>query len=232
MTASLAEQLAYLKLPFIREQAEMLAQQAAQQQLAPLEFLAQLIDGEVQHRQDRARQRRLKAARFPVIKTLESFQWQWPSTLNRMQVQQLFQMRFVDNHTNVIFLGGVGLGKTHLATALAYQCCLQGHSVLFTSAIDAVNTLSAAQAVGRLKLELQKYLKPRVLLIDEMGYLPIDKAGVHISVIVTADYGDRDRCRSRRALDDFIKPRRSRCVKSGGVFAHRLADQTQTLYST
>ena len=180
MTASLAEQLAYLKLPFIREQAETLAQQAAQQQLAPLEFLAQLIDGEVQHRQDRARQRRLKAARFPVIKTLESFQWQWPTTLNRMQVQQLFQMHFLDNHTNVIFLGGVGLGKTHLATALAYQCCLQGHSVLFTSAIDVINTLAAAKSTGRLKVELKKYTKPALLILDELGFLPIDKSGADL----------------------------------------------------
>ena len=176
----LTEQLAYLKLPFIREHLDQITQQAAQQQLAPLEFLAQLIDGEVQYRQDRALQRRIKAAHFPVMKTLETFQWNWPKKINRMQVQQLFQLRFLEDHNNVIFLGGVGLGKTHLASALAYQCCLQGHSVLFTSAVDAINTLIAAQASGRLKQELHKYLKPQVLAIDEMGYLPIDKIGADL----------------------------------------------------
>jgi DNA replication protein DnaC len=167
-------------LPFIRQHFDTLAQQAAQRQLAPLDFLAQLIEGEVHARQDRALQQRIKTARFPVLKTLETFQWNWPKKMNRMQVQQLFQLAFLQSHSNAIFLGGVGLGKTHLATALAYQACLQGHSVLFTSAIDAINTLIAAQAAGRLKPQLQHYLKPRVLVIDEMGYLPIDKTGADL----------------------------------------------------
>jgi DNA replication protein DnaC len=179
-SATLTEQLAYLKLPFIRQHFDTLAQQAAQRQLAPLDFLAQLIEGEVHARQDRALQQRIKTARFPVLKTLETFQWNWPKKMNRMQVQQLFQLAFLQSHSNAIFLGGVGLGKTHLATALAYQACLQGHSVLFTSAIDAINTLIAAQAAGRLKPQLQHYLKPRVLVIDEMGYLPIDKTGADL----------------------------------------------------
>ena len=177
---SLALQLLYLKLVFMQEQFETLARQAGEQQWTPLEYLGKLIEGEVQRRQDRALERRIKAARFPVIKTLDAFQWQWPKKLNRMQVQQLFQLRFLDNHTNIIFVGGVGLGKTHLASALAYQCCLEGHSVLFTTAIDAVNTLIAAQAAGRLKPALHKYIKPRVLLLDEVGYLPIDKAGADL----------------------------------------------------
>jgi len=177
---TLAPQLAYLKLTFIHEQFEALAQQAAAQQSTPLEYLGKLIEGEVQRRQDRALQRRINAARFPVLKTLESFQWNWPKKLNRMQVQQLFQLHFLKTHGNIIFIGGVGLGKTHLASALAYQCCLNGHSVLFTTAIDAVNTLIAAQAAGRLKPALQKYLKPRLLCLDEIGYLPIDKTGADL----------------------------------------------------
>jgi DNA replication protein DnaC len=128
----------------------------------------------------RALQRRIQAARLPVLKTLDSCQWNWPNKLNRLQVQQLFQLHFLETPSHAIFLGGVGVGKTHLATALAYQCCLQGHSVLFTTAIDAVNTLIAAQATGRLKPALQKYLKPRVLCSDEIGYLPIDKTGADL----------------------------------------------------
>jgi DNA replication protein DnaC len=81
---------------------------------------------------------------------------------------------------NLIYLGGVGLGKTHLATALGYATCLKGHAVLFTSAIDVMNTLSAAKHAGRLKVELKKYAKPVLLILDELGYLPIDKAGVDL----------------------------------------------------
>lgn len=179
-TPTLAEQLAFLRLPFIQEHFEALARQAAAQQWSPLDFLAKLIDGEVQRRHDRALQRRLQAARFPVVKTLEAFQWNWPKKLNRMQVQQLFRLQFIHTHTNVVFIGGVGLGKTHLATALAYTACVEGYSVLFTTAIDAVNTLVAAQAAGRLKTELNKYLKPRLLVLDELGYLPIDKTGADL----------------------------------------------------
>ena len=80
----------------------------------------------------------------------------------------------------MIFLGGVWLGKTHLATAIGYAACLKGVSVLFTTAIDVVNSLSAAQAAGRLQMELKRYLKPELLILDELGYLPIDKHGADL----------------------------------------------------
>lgn len=179
-TDTLTEQLQTLQLAFIHEHYQSLAQQAAAEQWPPVDYLARLIEGELQRRQDRALQRRLKAARFPLLKTLDQFQWTWPKKINRLQVQQLFRLQFLDTHTNVIFLGGVGLGKTHLATALAYTACLAGHSVLFTTAVDALNTLIAAQAAGRLKTELNRYLKPRLLCLDEVGYLPIDKTGADL----------------------------------------------------
>ncbi|MEM5789101.1 MAG: ATP-binding protein, partial [Syntrophobacteraceae bacterium] len=90
-------------------------------------------------------------------------------------------LKFHDDKANVILLGGVGLGKTHLATALGYAACLQGKkSVLFTTAIDVINTLSAAQAANRLKSELKKYLAPSLLCLDELGFLPIDKHGADL----------------------------------------------------
>ncbi len=179
-TVTLTEQLHTLQLAFFREQYPALAQQAAAEQWPPLDFLARLVEGELQRRQDRALQRRLSAAHFPLLKTLEQFQWTWPKKINRLQVQQLFRLQFLDTHANAIFLGGVGLGKTHLAIALAYTACLASHTVLFTTAVDAVNALIAAQAAGRLKTELHKYLKPRVLCLDEVGYLPIDKTGADL----------------------------------------------------
>jgi len=119
-------------------------------------------------------------ARFPVIKTLEQFKWSWPTAINRAAVQNLFRLKFIEDKTNVIILGGVGLGKTHLATALAYAACLSGKPVLFTTAIDAINTLSAAPAANRLKAELKRYLAPSLLCLDELGFLPIDKHGADL----------------------------------------------------
>ena len=174
------EQLTYLKLPFMREHFEPLAKEAAQAHWGHVDYLAGLVEGEALDRQQRAIGRRIRLARFPVIKTLESFQWTWPRKINRLQVQNLFRLKFVEDKANVIILGGVGLGKTHLATALGHAACLKGHSVLFATAVDVINTLVAAQNAGRLKQELNKYLKPTLIILDEIGYLPIDKTGADL----------------------------------------------------
>ena len=116
-----------------------------------MDYLARLVEGEADLRRDRATKSRIRLARFPVIKTLEQFRWDWPTRINRLQVQNHFHLEFIKDKANLIFLGGVGLGKTHLATALGYTACLQGYSVLFASAIDVINTLAAAKSAGRLK---------------------------------------------------------------------------------
>lgn len=176
----LDEHLKYLKLPFIREHYQRLAAQAAEKQLTHVDYLEKLADGEAAFRRDRSIQRRIQQARFPVIKTLDQFNWSWPKKVNRLQVNNLFRLQFVAEKSNVIFLGGVGLGKTHLAAALGYQACLEGHAVLFATAIDVINTLTAAQAAGRMKAELRKYTRPTVLILDELGFLPIDKTGADL----------------------------------------------------
>lgn len=172
--------LLYLKLSFFREYHQSLAKEAVDKNWAQLDFLSRLVEGETLRRKDHATQRRIKAARFPVIKTLEQFNWNWPKKINRPQVQNLFRFSFAKDKANVIFIGGVGLGKTHLATALASEGCLAGCSALYTTAIDIVNTLAAAQSTNRLKSELKKYLTPEILLVDEMGFLPIDKTGADL----------------------------------------------------
>jgi len=176
----LIKQLSYLKLPYIREHHETVAQSAARNQWTHIHFLSELIQQESNLRQDRNIARRVKTARFPVIKTLDQFNWSWPKKINQAQIQNLFRLKFIEDKSNVIFVGGVGLGKTHLACALGYQACLKGHTVLFASAVDAVNHLISAQHVGNLKQELKKYLNPSLLILDELGYLPIDKNGADL----------------------------------------------------
>jgi DNA replication protein DnaC len=181
-TADLAldHRLDYLQLPYLKEHFRSAAAEAASKHWSHLDYLDRLIEGEALARQDRAMARRIKAARFPVLKTLEAFRWDWPKKINRLQIQDLFRLRFIEEKTNVIFLGLVGLGKTHLATALGYCACEQGHSVLFANAIDVVNTLSAAQIHGTLQAELKRYLSPDLLILDELGYLPVDQRGADL----------------------------------------------------
>ena len=174
------EQLDYLKLRFMRKHYRQLAAEAAGKGWSHQEYAERLIAGEAELRWDNGIQRRVRMARFPVLKTLEQFQWSWPKKINRLLVLQLFKLDFIQGRANAILLGGVGLGKTHLATALGYEACLYGHTVLFVTAIDVINTLASAQATGQLKIALKKYLKPSLLILDELGYLPIDKHGADL----------------------------------------------------
>jgi len=172
--------LSYLKLPYIRENYETVAKTAARKQWDPIQYLSELIKEESNFRRDRTIQRRIRMAKFPVLKTLDQFNWSWPKKINQGQIKNLFRLKFIEEKSNVIFIGTVGVGKTHIATALGYQACLKNNTVLFTSAMDAINNLIAAQHAGLLKQELKKYLKPSVLFLDELGYLPIDKNGADL----------------------------------------------------
>jgi DNA replication protein DnaC len=176
----LDQHLRYLKLSFMQDHHQELAAQAVRKHWSHLDYLEKLADGEAAMRRDRSIERRIRLARFPVIKTLDQFKWSWPKKINRLQVQNLFRLKFIKDKSNVIFLGGVGLGKTHLASALGYTACLKGNSVLFATAIDVINTLTAAKASGRMKQELKKYTRPALLILDELGFLPIDKVGADL----------------------------------------------------
>ena len=103
--------LLYLKLSYFGEHHLSLAKEAVEKNWTQLDFLSRLVEGEALRRKDRATQRRLQAAHFPVVKTLEQFNWTWPKKINRAQVQNLFRLSFLKDKANVIFLGGVGVGK-------------------------------------------------------------------------------------------------------------------------
>jgi DNA replication protein DnaC len=176
----LSEQLEYLKLKYVADQYGPLADEAIRQPWDHREYLRRLIEGEYNDQHQRRVAARIKSARFPVIKTLEQFNWTWPKKINRLAVQNLFRLEFLAQNANVVFLGNVGTGKSHLATALGYAACLAGHSVLFAGAIEVINDLQAAQKNGGLKRALKKYLRPAIVILDEVGYLPIDQKGADL----------------------------------------------------
>ncbi len=176
-TEKLRAQLIAMRMTYMAQNFESMGQKAAQEQTSHVDYLAQLMNGESGLRDDRGIERRIIAARPPVLKTLEQFDWSWPTSINQMQIRNLFRLSFLKENGNIIFISNVGLGKSHFATALAHTACLNGHSVLFTTAINIINSIAAAQATGSIKRELNKYLKPSILVIDELGYLPIDKFG-------------------------------------------------------
>ena len=188
-TVRLRAQLATMHLAYGDQHFESLGQKAALEQSNHIDYLAQLIDGESMRRDDRATVRRIAAARLPVIKTIEQFDWSWPTSINQRQIRHLFRLAFLEEKGNVIFIGPVGLGKSHFATALVHTACLHGHSALFTTATEIINSLAASQASGGFKCEMNKYLKPMVLSIDELGYIPIDKFGADcLFQIISARY--------------------------------------------
>ena len=185
----LTDALRRLSLTTMAQQYEELGQQAAREGLGHVEYLRRLAEAEAAARYERSVQRRTKAARLPVLKTLEQFDWAWPKKINRAQVQDLFRLRFIEQNTNVVFIGGVGLGKTHFALALAHSACLHNVPTLFASAVEIVNTLSTAQATHALPRALKTYVAPRLLVVDELGYLPMDKRGADLLFqVISARY--------------------------------------------
>lgn len=177
---TLSENLSYLKLVDIRENFIDSASKAAKKKISHLDFLIDLIEGETSRRKANAVERRLRNAKLPFPKSLDQFQWSHPDKINRQQVENLFHLNFIDRKENVVFVGGCGLGKSHLSVSLATEACKKGYTVLFAGAVEIINALSAAKAINNLDKALVKYIKPQLLVIDELGYLPIDKLGADL----------------------------------------------------
>lgn len=176
-TRALEAQLHYLRLPVVRRHAFELSRQAAREGWDPLRYLSRLIEMEAHARHDKSAARRVRAARFPVLKTLDTFEWNWPTKIPREAIESLLEGSFIKRAENVLLLGNPGLGKTHLATAIGYAAALAGSHVLFANAIDVVNRLHTAVATHTLPAALRHYTKPDLLILDELGYLPLDQHG-------------------------------------------------------
>lgn len=186
MDKALANALTELNLTWVRDHLDAEVADAARRNRPPHELLQRLIDGELAQRHARSVERRLRHARIPGRPTLEAFDFQWPEHINPDQVRHLFSLQFMNNATNVVFIGTVGLGKTHLAAALAVTACEKRLNTLFTPAATMINTLAEARDNATLAKHLKRYLRADLLVIDELGYLPIDKLGVELLFQVLA----------------------------------------------
>ena len=184
--ATLREHLAELRLAQIGEIYPEVLNEAARQNCSPRDVLATLLAAEVTARRERALLRRIATARLPKRKTLEEFDMAFPKRLPKQKVLRLFDCEFVAQHQSAVLIGPTGIGKTHLLTALGYTACERGVSVRFTRVVDMLNGLTAAQINGTLAKALKVYTTPSLLLLDELGYLPIDKRGADLMFQVVA----------------------------------------------
>jgi len=180
MTDPLIACLQQLKLSWMLDNHETELADAARKSRSHHDLLLRLLTGELEAAQGRSVERRISRARLPARRTLDTFDWHWPTVINREQIQHLFTLAFLRQRQNVVFIGTVGLGKTHLAIALALEACQHNHSVLFTSAVDIINTLAQARQENRLGKAIRRYVAPTILAIDELGYLPVDRVGAEL----------------------------------------------------
>lgn len=169
-----------LQLSEIAALLETHLEQAAQQERTYADFLCLLTEAEVEARRLRALSARMRMAALPTLKTLSQFDFAFQPSVDERQLRELATLRFVQESSNVILLGPPGVGKTHLATALAVEAIQGGHSAYFVTAHDLVTDLGKAARESKLETRLRRYLKPKVLVIDEVGYLPLDTMGATI----------------------------------------------------
>ena len=172
--------MARLRLAKGLERLEALLQDAADKEWCYADFLDQLFTEELSAKTARNITMRTHMARFPFVKSLDAFDFSYQPSLDKKQVHNLASCDFIEHSENVVILGPPGVGKTHLLVGLGLKAIEQGYRVLFTTAANMITTLSKALAEGKLEEKLKTYTVPRLLIVDEIGYLPIDQAGANL----------------------------------------------------
>lgn len=197
-------QLQQLRLSHTGQVLEEHLQRAIQQNLSYADFLKNLLDEEIAHRKTKRIQNRMRQAQLPGIKSIDQFDFSFPAKIPEQQVLSLLSCKFIEEHQNVIFLGAPGVGKTHLAEALLYQACLNDFHCRFITASHLIYALNASLADNTFLKTLKRFSHYQLLVIDELGYLPVDKPGCNLffqvisnryergSIIITSNLPFRD----------------------------------------
>jgi len=185
----LTQKLRRLRLARAAEAVEAHHQQALKDKLGYLEFLEHLVDDELNSRDNKGLQKRLRSARFPVVKTLEDFDFAFQPKLDAKLIKSLATCEFVTQHENVLFIGPPGVGKSHLGTSLAVKACMRGYSVLFTTIQHLASRVSASMADLSLERLIAQYVEADLVVLDELGFTPLNKVVAdHIFRVVAERY--------------------------------------------
>lgn len=176
----LTEQMQRLRLGRSAERIESLLSDAARRELSYSEFLEELFAGELSDKQERSTTMRVSMAHFPFQKSLENFDFKFQPSLDPKIIRELATGRFLANADNVLLLGPPGVGKTHLAVAVGMKACALGHRTLFVGASALLTSMAKACSENRLEEKLKQLTQPKLLIIDEIGYLPLDRQGANL----------------------------------------------------
>jgi len=169
-----------LKLEKIRDYLPNYLDHIKEQDVPLIESLLELTSKEIEYKDHRASIANVKVAGFPFEKTLESFDFTFQPSINKNQILDLATLRFIENAENILLLGSSGVGKTHLAVSIGMKAAQTRHSTYFISCHDLMAKLTKAQSENRLDAQLRNYLKYKLLIIDEIGYLPFDKDSANL----------------------------------------------------